>query len=270
MIVKNIVDLLIEHKRPEEKTDFTSETAFVEFHEGALLEGYAIVYVSEIDDYVHKDFSIAFHTDFNDVFYGNHEYYTNISEIECFWWNETTGMFNAGGAVGFAVHLNSAKLCIEDTFALKSDLNDYKLKSNTTITHYAPIEAGENIDDFMIGRPVFISGHVYKLVDGAKWVSSTANDTTDCICSVVHKGTWKEFNGVITSIDVDNKCVTFASHGDYLFYVDDSNIYAIGDVLLYDGRILDEDYAMTLRIQQSMVGKVTAKINEHMIALFKE
>lgn len=159
--------------------------------------------------------------------------------------------------------------------------NDYKYVTeadiNTTITHYAPIEAGENIDDFMIGRPVFISGHVYKLVDGNgassnhsvhKWVSSTANDTTDCICSVVHKGTWKEFIGVITSIDVDNKCITFSSHGDILMKCDDSNIYAIGDVILYDGRIVDEDYAMTLKIHRSIVGTVTAKINETTLAVF--
>lgn len=70
-------------------------------------------------------------------------------------------------------------------------------------------------------------------------------------------------------MDEENGNITFATHGDYLFYVDDANIYAVGDVLLYDGRILDEDYAMTLRIQQSIVGKVSAKINEHTLALFK-
>ena len=139
---------------------------------------------------------------------------------------------------------------------------------SNTITHYCPIEAGENIDDFIIGKPVFLSGHVYKK-ESDQWHSSTATDTIDCICSVVSKGTWKEFVGVITEVNNNDKCIKFASHGDYLFNVDDSNIYAIGDVLLYDGRILDEDYAMTLRIQQSIVGKVSAKINEHMISLFK-
>ena len=54
-----------------------------------------------------------------------------------------------------------------------------------------------------------------------------------------------------------------------LFKVDDANIYQIGDVVLYDGRIVDEDYAMTLRIQQSIAGKITAKINEHIVSLFK-
>ena len=54
-----------------------------------------------------------------------------------------------------------------------------------------------------------------------------------------------------------------------LFKVDDSNIYQIGDVVLYDGRIVDEDYAMTLRIQQSIAGKITSIINEHIVSLFK-
>ena len=149
---------------------------------------------------------------------------------------------------------------------------------NTTITHYTPIEAGERIDDYEVGKPVFLSGHVYKQDDG-NWISSTVNDSTDCISSVKINGTWKEYIGIITSIDTKNNtsngrgnnvpCITFATHGDMLFEVDDSNIYQIGDVVLYDGRIVDEDYAMTLRIQQSIAGKITAKINEQIISLFK-
>ncbi|KAK8839517.1 hypothetical protein M9Y10_031876, partial [Tritrichomonas musculus] len=34
--------------------------------------------------------------------------------------------------------------------------------NSTTITHLAPIEAGEEISDFKVGKPVFMSGHVYK------------------------------------------------------------------------------------------------------------
>ena len=148
-------------------------------------------------------------------------------------------------------------------------MNLLSTQLNTTITHYCPIEAGEDINRYDIGKPVFLSGHVYKYFND-KFVSSTATDTTDCICSVVINGTWKEYVGIVTSIDIKNKCITFASNGDYLFYVDDSNIYQIGDVVLYDGRIVDEDYAITLKISQSIVGKITAKLNEHFVALFKE
>ena len=145
-----------------------------------------------------------------------------------------------------------------------------KITSNgsNTITHYCPIEAGQNISDFVAGKPVFMSGHVYKYVNGS-FISSTANDSTDCICSVVINGSYKEFVGVITEVDAENGCIKFASHGDMLFTVDDANLYQIGDVILYNGKILDEDYAMTLRIQQSIVGKVTAKINETTLAIFK-
>ena len=160
-----------------------------------------------------------------------------------------------------------------DEIVMKSELNEsaFKTNPNTTITHYCPIEAGEDISNYSIGKPAFLSGHVYRYDKQTKsFVSSTANDSTDCICSVIINGSWKEFVGIITSIDEQNKCITFSSHGDFLFYVDDSNIYQIGDVVLYDGRIVDEDYAMTLKIQQSIVGKITAKINEHYVALFKD
>ena len=160
---------------------------------------------------------------------------------------------------------------------------------SNTITHYCPIEANQNVDEFKVGAPVFASGHVYKRVSNdshsvsskgstpeasdrrssARWVSSTANDSSDCICSVVSEGSYKEFVGVITSIDESHNSLTFASHGDFLFTVDDANLYQIGDVVLVNGKILDEDYAMTLRIQQSIVGKVTAKINETTLAVFR-
>ena len=154
-----------------------------------------------------------------------------------------------------------------------------KISSNgsNTVTHYCPIEAGEEISDFKVGKPVFLSGHVYKRIETKrddngqpiyKWISSTANDSTDCICSVIIDGSWKEFVGVISDVDEENGCITFVSHGDVLFYVDDANLYQIGDVVLYDGRILDEEYAMTLKIQRSIVGTVISKINEHTLAVF--
>ncbi len=149
---------------------------------------------------------------------------------------------------------------------------------SNTVTHYCPIEAGEEISDFKVGKPVFLSGHVYKRIETKhdesngkpiyEWISTTVNDRQDCICSVIIDGTYKDFVGVIVSVDDVNGCITFASHGDVLFYVDDANLYQIGDVLLYDGKILDENYALTLKIQQSIIGKVMAKINEHTLAIF--
>ena len=50
--------------------------------------------------------------------------------------------------------------------------------NSTTITHLAPIEAGEEISDFKVGKPVFMSGHVYKRENGV-WISSSSTDSTD-------------------------------------------------------------------------------------------
>ena len=139
-------------------------------------------------------------------------------------------------------------------------------QSNTTITHYAPVE--ESITNYRIGKPVFLSGNVYKQ-QGNEWISSSANDTTDCICSVKASGTYKEFVGIVTEIDVENNCLTFATHGDFLFNVDDTAQYQVGDVICYDGTVLKDDDAITLKVQQSIIGKVSTKINENTLAIFK-
>ena len=86
-----------------------------------------------------------------------------------------------------------------------------KISSNgsNTVTHYCPIEADEEISDYKLGKPVFMSGHVYKRIEDGndsnnnvqyKWISSTANDSTDCICSVIIDCSWKEFIGVISDV----------------------------------------------------------------------
>ena len=157
-----------------------------------------------------------------------------------------------------------------------------KVTSNgsNTINHYAPIEADVDASLLKVGVPVFASGNVYKRVElqpsddkdahiEYTWIPSTVDDRSDCICSVVLNGSYKEFVGIITSVDTENGCVTFATHGDYLFNVDDASQYEIGDVVLYDGSILDDDTPITSRIQQSIIGKVTSKIDVKTLALFK-
>ena len=147
-----------------------------------------------------------------------------------------------------------------------------KLTNNasTTITHYAPIE--ENIDNYHVGYPVFMSGKVYKQVyeeDKSTWQLSTPTDTTDCICSCITIGNSKTFAGIITSIDNENNSITFATHGDYLFKVDDSSKYNIGDTICYDGSVVDENVVITLAIQQSIIGKVSGIIDNETLAIFK-
>ena len=153
-----------------------------------------------------------------------------------------------------------------------------KLKTNgsQTITHYAPIE--EDITNYTIGKPVFMSGKVYKRIEASaradlsatdKWVPSTSKDTEDCICSVLSSGTYKTYVGIITQIDEANKSITFATHGDYLFTVDDSSIYSIGDTVCYDGSVVLDNTISTVQIQSSIIGKVSSIVDGTHIAVFK-
>ena len=114
-----------------------------------------------------------------------------------------------------------------------------------------------------------MSGKVYKQIN-SEWIPSTTSDRTDCICSVINVGNHKTFVGVVVSIDESNKSLTYASHGDFMLNVDDTTLYEVGDVVLYDGRILEDDLTITSALLQSVVGKITAIIDEHTLAVFKD
>ena len=137
---------------------------------------------------------------------------------------------------------------------------------STTITHYAPIE--EPIANYQIGYPTFMSGKVYKRVEN-NWILSSSTDSIDCICSCRTTGNSKTFVGIITSIDIENNSITFATHGDYWFKANDSSKYNIGDTICYDGSIIDEHTVSTIAIQQSIIGKVSSIIDESTVAVFK-
>ncbi len=180
--------------------------------------------------------------------------------------------------------LSCVKLSDLDNYAKLSDLENYQLKSNTTITHYCPIETSINsINDFIIGAPVYITGHVYKYINNnqipdlsnfVRWTPSTEADTTDCICSVKTTGTWNEYIGICTNIDDKNNCITFASGGDYLVRVNDTSCYSIGDEVFIDNednklKVLSGETAITAKLRRMTVGIITSKINEHMLSVFK-
>ena len=55
-----------------------------------------------------------------------------------------------------------------------------------------------------------------------------------------------------------------------MFNVEDTTLYEVGDVVLYDGRILEDDLTITSALLQSVVGKITAIIDEHTLAVFKD
>ena len=45
--------------------------------------------------------------------------------------------------------------------------------------------------------------------------------------------------------------------------------YNIGDIVLYDGSVLDDDTAITAKMNSMIIGKVTSIINDNYIAVFK-
>ena len=64
--------------------------------------------------------------------------------------------------------------------------------------------------------------------------------------------------------------VEFATHGDFYFAVDDSSKYKIGDTILYDGRILNDDMMINNKMIRMTVGVISAKINATTLAVFRD
>ena len=135
-----------------------------------------------------------------------------------------------------------------------------------TVTHDTVPE--EDINNYQIGRPVFLTGNAY-MNRNNKWIPSM-NAPTDCICGVKTSGTWKEYVGVVTNVDKVNNMVEFATHGDFYFTVDDSSKYKIGDTILYDGRILNDDMMINNKMIRMTVGVISAKINATTLAVFRD
>lgn len=152
----------------------------------------------------------------------------------------------------------------------------FETNSNTTITHYCPIELNLNqIDDFVVGSPVYITGKVYKFSkDYNTFVAATEFDAIDCITSVKTNGAWYEFIGICVEIDVQHNCIKFASAGDYVVLVSDSSCYEIGNELFVDTednvlKVLSGATALTSKIRRTIVGIVTAKLSKNVLAVFK-
>lgn len=168
-------------------------------------------------------------------------------------------------------------------------------EANQTITHNAPIM--NNIESYFIGSPVFLSNKhktyklkkikvfnnipVYKYVEITK--DNYTKNTTNQI-PLVSNETSNNFVGIITKINKNgsvytlnnnlnskiiilNNSIDFATHGDYIFRTQNNiehnttsgglRMYKIGDELLYDGTIIDDDTPITNKILKKSVGIIT-------------
>jgi archaellum component FlaC len=160
---------------------------------------------------------------------------------------------------------------------------------NKTIIHNAPIT--EALGNYQAGRPVFMSGNVYKLTynsanDYYEYIESIDTNMQDCIPSVKSTGIYKEYVGIVictheagsyiccgqkmrVDININQPTIMFANGGDYLFYVTDSSIYSVGDDVLYDGTIVVDSATLTNQIKKSTIGTVTKIISTHYVSIFK-
>ena len=191
------------------------------------------------------------------------------------WWRFATAYNSKAHEEYLRLYWNKIYLCYFEN--CDDDVNQL----NTTITHNAPLE--ECLDNFELGCPVFMSGEVYNLKNG-NYTKET--NTIDCIPSVKSTGTYKEFLGIVVNkhksgdkvkigdvmkkdVIINQDTIDFATHGDYYFRVDDSSKYKIGDTVLYDGSIVDDDVPITNKIIKSTIGSITGIINEHYVSVFK-
>ncbi|KAK8835188.1 hypothetical protein M9Y10_017115, partial [Tritrichomonas musculus] len=133
-------------------------TSFIPFHEGAHLIGNV--------PYTDYKFDIIYQTQETEERHGTIAHKYKIGNSCYLYWEEATGvLYDYFGTYGVIITLAETEVEMEvlDQIALKTDLEAYQLKLNTTITHYCPIELSLNkIEDFIIGAPVYLTGKVYK------------------------------------------------------------------------------------------------------------
>ena len=169
--------------------------------------------------------------------------------------------------------------------------------SSRTITHLSPVLSDEDYENIEVGQPVFRSGNVYKIqtvegtTDEFEFVDSSVNDMTDCVPGVKSSGTYKQFIGIVTAkhdknvvFKIDDavtyvekftqNTVEFATHGDFMFKIPSghtSSEYSVGDEIMFDGSIVDDESPLTMKISRSLIGSVTKIFeNEGFLAVFKD
>ena len=116
---------------------------------------------------------------------------------------------SAGGSQITAMNFSAQEITFEcDSYILDARTRSIYItqlwhqNSSTTITHQTKIEG--NIKDFSIGCPVFQTGKVFKNNRDYTFSDTTVNDSMDCIPSVKILGTWREFIGICTEVDIEH------------------------------------------------------------------
>ncbi len=160
-----------------------------------------------------------------------------------------------------------------------------KLNSETVL-HTALMNNSAEFNNLALGMPVFADGNTYKIVND-EFIASTDEDYTDCVPGCTVSGTYKTFLGICVKkyaantrklngvglsryIEFTQNCIEFATHGDYLFKTATPHSeVTVGDTIMYDGSVVNDEQPMTNRVSKSIVGTVTKIFNSTTFAVFK-
>ncbi len=213
-----------------------------------------------------------------------------------------------GGAIFNGNILLNGTIKTSTINAAQLNIQNIDVNVNKTIIHNTLIDG--DIDNYKVGEPIFIKGNetyslqrkssdgkypIYEYIKVTNYTNSPINQ----IPMVTNENNGK-FIGVITAIypantplkinditsnyiKIDNNTIDFATHGDYIFKVDDntivhqttsggSKIYEVGDEIMYDGTIIDENTAITRKQEKNIVGIITfiPTDNTDYVSVFKK
>lgn len=171
---------------------------------------------------------------------------------------------------------------------------------NTTIIHNMPVIG--DINNYKIGLPVFISnnGLVTKLqkneIGEYTYIKITKdnfmNNTTNLVPYIqlednnnfigIISAVYKANNLVQNNIIINQPTIDISTHGDYLFKTDRTiehyttsrfkRLYKIGDEILYNGDIIDNNEQINNNILKNSVGIITGFIDDvyDYVSVFKK
>ena len=156
---------------------------------------------------------------------------------------------------------------------LSTKISDIESNISMTIQHLT-LTADPNMK---VGCPVFFTGEIV-----GKNFSPITLSSTDCVPIVKTTGDWTQFAGICTEVDVkyygrttqkykgiEHAYIRFATHGDFQMAVDDSSKYKVGDLITYDGTIVDTSAPLDYKTMFSIVGSISSIVNNNSVAIFR-
>ena len=150
-----------------------------------------------------------------------------------------------------------------------------ELESNNSMTiQHLTLTSDPNMK---VGSPVFLTGEIV-----GKNFSPLTLSSTDCVPIVKTTGDWTQFVGICTEVDVsyygrtsqkykgiEHAYIRFATHGDFQMAVEDSSKYKVGDLITYDGTVVDTSAPLDYKTMFSIVGSVSAIVKNNSVAIFR-